>query len=183
MRQPAHPPALDDSPTAMLYQRYAAPIFVYLRMHTSAWEDAEDLLLEVFLAALEQSDLLALPEEKQVAWLRSVAQHKLVDHYRRTVRRPAVPLEQVAEALQEDEERSPEQIALRQEEHHRLAEAIKRLPAAQQEVLRLRFTDGLRTRQIAALLGKREETVQKILYRIITRLRTIYFQYPQSGSS
>lgn len=174
MRQPVQTPALDDSPAALLYQRHAASIFVYLRMHTSTLEDAEDLLLEVFLAALEQANLLALPEEKQLAWLRSVAQHKLVDHYRRAGRRPAVPLEQVAEALTEDAEDSPEQMALRQEERRRLAAAIKRLPAAQREVLRLRFTDGLRSKQIAEVLGKREETVQKILYRIITRLRTLY---------
>ena len=174
MQQSAQTPALDDSPAALLYQRHAAPIFVYLRLHTSSWEDAEDALLEVFLAALEQAALPGWPEEEQLAWLRRVAHHKVVDAYRRAARRPTVPLEQVAETLQEDEKRSPEQVALRQEERRRLVAAIKRLPALQQEVLRLRFTDGLHAAQIAALVGKREDTVQKMLYRTITRLRALY---------
>ena len=39
---------------AMLYERYAASIFAYARLHTPSWEDAEDLTLDVFTAALEQ---------------------------------------------------------------------------------------------------------------------------------
>lgn len=42
-----------DSPDAMLYQRYAPSIFAYLYRQTTSREDAEDLLLEVFLAVRE----------------------------------------------------------------------------------------------------------------------------------
>lgn len=37
---------------AELYQCYAPEIFAYLRLHTPTREDAEDLLVDVFLAAL-----------------------------------------------------------------------------------------------------------------------------------
>ena len=83
MQQPACTSPVDDSPAA-LYQRYAATVFTYLRRRAPSREDAEDLLLEVFLAACEQqAALLALPEDARLAWLRRVAQHKLIDHYRR----------------------------------------------------------------------------------------------------
>jgi DNA-directed RNA polymerase specialized sigma24 family protein len=68
-----------DSSLTILYNQHAPTIFAYLRFHTSSREDAEDLLLEVFLAALEFEQILERSEEKQRAWLRSVAHHKMVD--------------------------------------------------------------------------------------------------------
>lgn len=52
-------------------------------MRIAIHEEAEDILLEVFLASLEHSDLLEERSiEMQRAWLRSVAAHKIADHYR-----------------------------------------------------------------------------------------------------
>ncbi len=55
MRQSPGWPSLDDSPAADLYRRYAPVIFSYLRLHVPSYEDAEDLLVEVFLAAFEHA--------------------------------------------------------------------------------------------------------------------------------
>ena len=174
MHQRARAIALDQSTAAALYQLHAAPIFAYLRGHTSSREDAEDVLLEVFLAALEQDALASLPEREQLAWLRRVAHHKLVDHYRRSQRRFAVGLEEIEDTLEDDEEHVPEQIVLRREEAQNIREALRRLPALQQEVLRLRFGAGLRCAQIAEILGKREGAVRVLLSRAVTLLRTLY---------
>src|SRR5579862_7528729 len=138
-----------------LYQCYAPKLFAWLRQQTS-WEDAEDVLLEVFQVAFERDELQTIPEAKQFAWLVSVAQHKLVDHYRRANRRPVTPLDEFAETLEEDEALAPEQIALRHERHATLYTALGRLPAIQQRVLQLRFADGLRSKEIAAVLGKHD---------------------------
>lgn len=40
------------STAAALYDRYASSIFAYARLNTPSWEDAEDVTLEVFTAAL-----------------------------------------------------------------------------------------------------------------------------------
>ena len=42
-----------------LYESYGQIIFGYLRLHIHSLEDAEDLLIEVFLAALEHDNLAA----------------------------------------------------------------------------------------------------------------------------
>jgi DNA-directed RNA polymerase specialized sigma24 family protein len=65
-----------------LYERYAPNILLCLRQHTITKEDAEDLLVEVFLAAMESTTLLTLPEDVQLAWLQRVARNKAVDHVR-----------------------------------------------------------------------------------------------------
>jgi RNA polymerase sigma-70 factor, ECF subfamily len=166
--------ALNDSPIAVMYQRQAPVIFAYLCRHTSSREDAEDLLLEVFLAALEHRKFPALGEKEQQAWLWAVARNKVVDHYRRSTRHPSMTLKQVAETVYENEELAPEQVTLRHEEYAHLHATLKELPALQQEVLRLRFGNNLRCAEIAAILEKSEGSVRMLLSRTLKLLRTIY---------
>ena len=62
------------SPVALLYQRHASTIFLSIRRHIFSLEDAEDITLEVFLAALEHEEMLAgLSDDLCLAWLRRVA--------------------------------------------------------------------------------------------------------------
>jgi RNA polymerase sigma factor (sigma-70 family) len=166
-----------DSAGAALYHRYAVSIFAYARLHTPSWEDAEDITLEVFTAALEQKSLSWLAEQQQLVWLRRVAQNKLVDRYRRSLHISLLPLEQVVETLRADEALTPEQIVLRREELERLSSSVGKLPRLQQQVLQLRLGDGLRFAEIAVLLNKREEAVRKLYSRTLALLRTIYEQH------
>jgi RNA polymerase sigma factor (sigma-70 family) len=167
-------PGLDDSPAAALYRQHGPLIFAWLLKQVHSWEDAEDLLLEVFLAAFEQQRLLAVPEEKRLAWLLSVAQHKLVDYYRLSGRRQHLPLDAVAGALEADEALAPEAVALRHEQDADLRAALQALPQTQREVVQLRFGEGLRCTEIATVLGKREGTVRILLWRALTFLRARY---------
>jgi RNA polymerase sigma factor (sigma-70 family) len=164
------------SSDSALYDRYAASIFAYARLHTTSWQDAEDLTLEVFLAALEHDNLSWLADKQQFVWLRRVAHNKLIDNYRRSSRTAVVPLEQVVETVYHDEALTPEQFTLRREELERLYRAIGKLSLLQQQVLQLRFGDGLRFADIAILLNKGEQTVRKLYSRTLARLRTIYEQ-------
>lgn len=65
-----------DSPSEQLYALHASAIFAYARLYIASREAAEDLVLDVFLAALEHPYLLARSEEIQRAWLRKVAHYK-----------------------------------------------------------------------------------------------------------
>ena len=163
-----------DAPIGVLYQRHAPSILTYIRRHISSPEDAEDLLVEVFLAALEHNNLLCLNEGEQLAWLRRVAHNKLIDSYRRAKNRPVVTLDEVTDTLYEDVEQTPERVALRREEHNLLRSHLTHLSELQQEVLRLRFAVGLRSTEIAALLNKNEGAVRMLLSRSLDLLRNIY---------
>jgi RNA polymerase sigma-70 factor (ECF subfamily) len=182
MPSPSSRPELDSSSAAALYRQHAPALFAWLRRQTSSWEDAEDLLLEAFLAAFERDQFAAVPADKRLAWLVRVAQHKLIDYYRRSNRRPVFPLDEVAEALEADEALAPEQMALRHERHAELHAALQRLPRLYQEVLRLRFADGLRCAEIAAVLGKREGAVRVLLWRALKLLR-IRYEEDEKGRS
>src|SRR6266567_8367940 len=167
---------LEYSSNSTLYERHAAVILAYVRSRTASWQDAEDLTLEVFLAALEHDNLSWLGDKQQFVWLRRVAHNKLIDSYRRPGLPPAVSVEQAVESVCRDEAPTPEQLVLRREELEYLYKAVGKLSLQQQQVLQLRFGEGLRFAEIAVLLNKGEANVRKICSRSLALLRRIYEQ-------
>jgi len=163
-----------DSPVARLYELYAPAIFAYLRQHTLSREDAEDALVEVFVAAVEYGELDRLGAKEQAAWLWRVARNKAVDAYRRSRLRQGVDLDLLTDLIYEDDARAPEQVILRREEYAHLHQHLERLSPLQRQAMRLRFANDLRCAEIAQVLGKREGTVRVLLSRALNFLRTIY---------
>ncbi len=156
----------------VLYDRYAALIFTYLRQRTRTREDAEDLLEDIFIAAIEDEKFRYLPEQAQVAWLWRVARNKLVDSFRRALARQHVSLDLMVETLFEDEANSPELAALRLDQVALVEQLLRQLSPQQQELMRLRFGENLRNAEIAHLLGKQESAVRTMLSRTLSFLRT-----------
>ncbi len=170
-------PQENTSLVALLYQQHASAIFLLVRRHVFSREDAEDITLETFLAAFEQERTLAEgSDDMRLAWLRRVAHNKMIDHYRCSARRQSATLEEISSLLDEDENGAPEPATLRNEEYALLRSRLASLPSQQQEVLHLRFAGGLRSREIATLLQKREGSVRSMLARSLNFLRSIYEQ-------
>ena len=159
---------------ALLYRKCAPGLLRYVRMHLSAAEDAEDLVVDVFLAALEHATFATLPENAQQLWLWRVTRNKVIDAYRRAKTRQVAALDHVPEELVEHEMPSPEYAALRQEDYMELYAHLQSLPAFHQEILGLRFGHNLSCGEIATRLGKQENVVRVTLSRSLNRLRSIY---------
>lgn len=164
-----------------LYQSYAPAVFAYLLRQLGSREDAEDMLLEVFLAVLEKETVLEQDGQRIRALIWTIAHHKVVDHYRRLKQHTSVPLAAVEELIYESETRAPEQIVIRQEEEIILHAAIKALPQQQREILHLRFGHELSCPEIAQILSKSEGAVRMMLLRSLKLLRTLYSK-KQEGS-
>lgn len=161
-----------DDVRTTLYHRYASIILAYLCQQVASRQDAEDLLVVVFMAAHTNAALSTLSEERQLAWLRRVARNKVIDRYRHAALLTMLPLEQIVEA--EDSALSPEQRAIQQENYQRLYAALAQLTTEQQQLIKLRYGNGLRLVAIAELLAKPEGSVRKMLARTLHQLRAIY---------
>ncbi|MDQ2906209.1 MAG: sigma-70 family RNA polymerase sigma factor [Ktedonobacteraceae bacterium] len=163
---------------ALCYQAHAATLLAYIYHRLPVPQEAEDLLLDVFLAALQNQTFSTLSGTEQLAWLKRVAHHKLVDHYRRSRRVRFLPLELALQTV--DEELTPEQHALQREAYAGLYQVLTHLSPLEQQVIHLRFGNDLSFAQIAELLGKPENTLRALLSRTLSRLR---LRYPEPERS
>lgn len=179
-KQRRSPSSLDDSFLARLYQQHVLVLLTYVRRHVPSREEAEDIVLEVFLAALEEKGLAQFSEQKQLAWLQRVAHYKCIDYHRRATRRLAVPLEEACETLLTDERQSPDHLAERSEEDALLHQHLVQLPEHYQTILQLRFANGLRCIEIARRLNKSEGAIRMLLVRALNLLRERY-EAPRSA--
>lgn len=168
------PPNTERSAWSIFYMRFAPTIFAYLSQQVLNRQDAEDLLLEVFLSASQEAMLEELPEDGQLAWLRKVARNKVIDYYRHQGLVSWLPLAEVNEL--EDTSLTPEERMEQQEAYTRLLQALKRLSPDQQELIRLRYGYELRLTEIAGVLERPEGSVRKMLTRTRRQLRTYYEQ-------
>jgi RNA polymerase sigma-70 factor, ECF subfamily len=159
---------------ALLYRKYAPGLLSYIRLRVPSQEDAEDLVVEVFLAALQHATFAALSENAKQLWLWRVTRNKVIDAYRRAQTRRNITLDHAAAGLFEDEMFGPEDSALRQEDYMDLYAHLQSLPLLQQQILRMRFGQDLSCREIATMLGKQENTVRVTLSRSLNLLRKIY---------
>jgi RNA polymerase sigma-70 factor (ECF subfamily) len=168
--------ALDRASLAHIYQQSAPKILDYIYKHVSSLPDAEDILIDVFVAALESAAFAALTEQEQQAWLWRVARNKVIDTYRRAERFPHSFLRSVDDQTIADLNADPEQLSLQLEQDGNLAQLIKRLSPLQQQVLYLRFGENLPCAQIAVRVGKREGSIRSMLSRAFDLLRRHYHE-------
>ena len=168
--------ASDDSSVAALYDRYALIMLNYISRYISSREDVDDMVLDVFVAAMENRVWSTWSDGEQLAWLRRIAYNKAVDYYRRTNRHPSVALEHVASMLCDDDDYLPEHVAVRNEDYTLLRVHLSNLSELQQEIVRLRFGDGLRLKEIALRLNRSDGVIRVTLSRALNLLRRKYLQ-------
>ncbi len=167
-------PTLGHSHIAGLYQRYAPELLLYIRRYVPSQERTEDVLLEVFIAALEHPHLSNMCEQEQLAWLRRVAHQKCVDSHRRTTQPPSISQKDVPHQPYDEDYLVPEFVVLDPKAHALLRTQLASLPQIQQEVLRLRFAEDLRCPEIATRLNKSDRAIRTMLSRTLHLLQNVY---------
>ncbi|EFH79927.1 RNA polymerase sigma factor [Ktedonobacter racemifer] len=162
-----------------LYDRHISALLPYLARLMTSHQDVENVLFDVFAAALTSQAFTRLTHEQQRAWLYRVARNKAIDHYRHHTALTIVPLDETRDS--QDEEPTPEQRFLRQERYTFLREAIAQLTPLQQQLIHLRYQENLRLVEIATHLQKPDGTVRKMLARTLKQLRTLYERQEKGG--
>jgi RNA polymerase sigma-70 factor (ECF subfamily) len=157
----------------ILYQRYLPRIYRYLRARSGSDEDAADLAQQVFLRALD-----AIPNYHErglpfAAWLFRIARNLVIDG-QRARRITTVDLHAVEHLTHAPGNHTPEVIYLHEEELTQLRSLLASLEPSKRELLELRFAAELSTREIAAVVGKREAAVRKQISRTLHTLKEHY---------
>ena len=149
-----------------LYSAYSPQVYAYLKRRADL-ASAQDGTAETFLVAWRR--LGDVPDDgRALLWLYGVARRVLANQRRSRSRRGQL-VDRLA-SLGVQPAASPETAVMRQFEDAELMDAVHRLPAAQQELLRLAAWEELPHADIAALLGCTPHAVDQRLYRITHRL-------------
>ncbi len=152
-----------------LYERYLSMVYVRVR-YTVPETDVEDVTQEIFITVMK-----SLPSFKGNAkfstWLRTLISRRVADYYRG--RNPA-ETELGADISETDEaslRMSGEVDSIPLDDAITLRRALRKLPEVYQEVLFLRFVDGLQFNEIARERGQSLEAAKSLFRRAVEALR------------
>jgi RNA polymerase sigma-70 factor, ECF subfamily len=145
-----------------LYDAYMERIYRFVYFRVEDQQTAEDLTSQVFLRAWNNLDRFRLGGTPYLAWLYTIAHNAVIDHYR--TRKVTTPLEDVrlsqpdyAEVVENDIDFAVEMSSIKS--------AMRTLTDDQQQVLTLKFIEGMSNDEIARHLGKREGAVRALQMR------------------
>lgn len=152
-----------------LYDRYFERVYryVYYRMRDAT--EAEDVTSDVFFRALRAMPRYE-PRQPFLAWLYRIARNAVIDRVR--AKKPRVSFEDaLAHPDAADQIVDPDAVILQADRRERLRQAMQNLTGEQQEVVVLRFVEGLSSEEVGTIMGKRAGTVRGLQFRALQALR------------
>ena len=145
-----------------LIKRYSKKLYLFIFNRTGNREDTEDIIQETFLKAYKNLSGYD-PKWNFSTWIYTIAQRTSISHFRHTnVREKALifPFSQ---------SESPEEKIMKDDVKN-IWNATGKLGPVKQEVIRLRYGDGLTIKEIAKITGKSSVNIRVILYRAKSEL-------------
>jgi RNA polymerase sigma-70 factor, ECF subfamily len=163
--------------------------FIERNLSTSLGRKLEgiDILQEVSLSAVGSLPTFELGDRDPFSWLCQLAEHKIIDAHRKLVaaQKRSADREMSAPASSDNTQRggfidmlvvsmtSPSGALSRDQREFRLQEALKNLPDESQQALRLRYVEGLPSKEIAARLQKTDGATRVLLTRSLAKLQEL----------
>ena len=147
--------------------RYEAPLLRYANRITGDVQRAQDVVQETFLRLWREE-----PENldgRLAQWLFTVCRNQAVDVRRKEGRMTTLAATTPVEPAGKDP--GPATLAERRETTGRILELLDSLPENQQEVIRLRFQNGLSYREISGVTGLSVSNVGFLIHRGVKTLR------------
>jgi RNA polymerase sigma-70 factor (ECF subfamily) len=161
----------DASAFAALYDRHLDRIYRHVYYRVGDRGDAEDLTQQVFLNAWRAIGRYRCTGAPFVAWLFTIAHNAVAGFYRRAKATSDLDLELEPPATARWTD--PEAEVLAAYDRAAVRRAILRLKPEQQQVVIMRFVEGLPYAEIAAALGKGEGNVRVVQHRALHELRRL----------
>ena len=153
-----------------LYELYVDRIYRFAYRRVGTHHEAEDITAQTFQQALQALPAYEWRGLPFGAWLFRIAGNIINRRGRTSGREVAVEDVTVFSGYEETDD-DPADLAWRSEEAGELAEKIQRLPPDQQRVLVLKFSHGMKNREIGDLMGRSEGAIKQLVHRALVSLR------------
>lgn len=154
----------DQNAIAHLYDSAYRDVHIVIRSMLRADEDTVlDLLQDTFIKAFQRLDQLDKPE-KYMAWVKQIARNTVLDHLKKS---KAILFSELqdddsipVEFEDEDLSHLPDIVIDKQETARLLHEILNSLPEVQRAVLSMHYLQEIPIKEIAAVLGRSENTIK-----------------------
>jgi len=159
----------DKAAFGELYERYVKRIYNYIYFRTGSAQDAEDLTARVFFRAMGHIETYSDRGVPFQAWLYRIAHNLTANWHRDQGRRKVVSLEDyIAGELIDD---APDRAVEDQQDIERLRAIVRRMPEERQQLLNLKFVDGMSNAEIGDIMQRTEGAVKSLYHRTLMALR------------
>src|SRR4030042_3495936 len=161
----------DQVALTQIYEENFDKIYRYIVLKIGDRTEAEDMTQQVFLNALQSISSYKWKGMPFSSWLYRIAHNQVVDYYRKKAKHATVPLEESLPIPATDGD--PEHLAERKLEINEVVIATRKLTAAQQEVISLRFAGELSIAEVAGVMGRSEGAIKALQHSAIVALRKV----------
>ena len=156
---------------------HAEPLLMFILGRVGERAQAEDLLKDTFMTALERIGSFAWQNRSIYHWLRQIALNKTIDYHRAAGRRRRLCQALKAELTEAEEAAAP--LLLSAEEERRLAQqridkVLALLHPRYAQAIRLRLGEERPRAECAELLAVSVETFDVLLFRAVRAFRKAY---------
>jgi RNA polymerase sigma-70 factor (ECF subfamily) len=159
---------------AALYDETSPMLNGLLRRMLEKPEDAEEILLDVYLKAWKNAGAYNGQRGSVQAWLVIMARNAAIDRIRQHRAQPRVVGLEIENGVDPiSPEDSPETLTASEQRTRRIRAVIGQLPAEQREAVELAFFGGLTHFELAERLGEPLGTIKSRIRMGLIRLRTL----------
>ena len=161
----------DTASFAKLYDYYFPKIYGFVASKVNNRNDAEDLVSETFMKALENLPRFEWRGIPFAAWLFTIARNNLNNYYVKSSKNRHSELEDGRFVVDEDKQESPKKKAAQVELSIKVKDVLKELPERELNVVQLKFFAQMSNREIVQITGLSESNVAVILYRTLRKIK------------
>lgn len=163
----------DPQAVTEFYKLYSPRILHYLVIRLPREEDAQEILNDVFLDAIDSLSILKKDNNLQ-AWLYKIAQHKTVDYYRKRKIKSLLLSQIPYLEIVDTEVHQPEFILEKDKVRDKIESAFKSLPDLYRKVLKLRYEEKIPVKRIALMLDMSFKATESLIFRARQSFKLAY---------
>ena len=159
----------DGEAFGALYERYVTRIYNYIFYRTGHVFEAEDLTARVFQRASNHIGNYRNMGVPFSAWLYRIAHNLVANWYRDNQRRQELPLDNVDQWQHKSEHL--ETMMVHNQEMENLLKHIRELSPERQQLIILKFVEGLSNTEVGTIMGRSEGAIKSLYHRTLLSLR------------
>ena len=160
-----------------VFKLYYKPIFGYVLRRTGNFDETADIVAETFFKAFTHVKNFSYRGISVKVWLYRIATNEVNLFYRQRQKHNSlferVDLEneeQLKDYLHQDKQELEAELQ-KQDQFMSILKTLKTLPNKYQEVISLRYFEGMDNKEIADILNMKEGTLKSLLSRGLEKLR------------